>query len=104
MSKKLYVVWVGRKPGIYETWEDCKAQVDGYKGAKFKSFKKLEDAANAFKFGPEYVGGVIVTTDKEVYIEDKPEEDLPGWKPNSSYPKEAQTILEKIKENGQGNS
>ena len=41
---KYYVVVKGKKPGIYLTWEECKKQVDGYNGAKFKSFVTIEDA------------------------------------------------------------
>jgi ribonuclease HI len=37
-SKKYYVVHVGRQQGIYTTWADCKAQVDGFKGAIYKGF------------------------------------------------------------------
>lgn len=36
---KTYVVFVGRKVGIFDKWEDCKNQVDGFKGAIFKGFK-----------------------------------------------------------------
>jgi len=52
MSKskaKFYVVWVGVKPGIYESWAECKAQITGYQSAKYKSFKTLEEAERAFK-------------------------------------------------------
>ena len=30
---KFYVVWKGRKTGIFNTWEACSAQVSGYQGA-----------------------------------------------------------------------
>lgn len=44
-SKKVaYVVFVGRIPGIYETWEECNAQVHGYPGARFKGYTIYEDA------------------------------------------------------------
>ncbi len=43
-----YVVWNGKKPGVYETWEEAKMQVDGYSGARFRKFKTLEDALAAF--------------------------------------------------------
>lgn len=33
-----------KKPGIYNTWEECKAVVDGYPGAQYKSFKTREEA------------------------------------------------------------
>lgn len=32
---KYYGVWIGRNPGVYESWDDCKAQVDKYPNAKF---------------------------------------------------------------------
>ena len=35
---KYYAVKVGRVSGIYSSWDECKAQVDGYVGAIFKSF------------------------------------------------------------------
>ena len=41
---KYYAVKVGRTIGIYNTWEECKEQVDGFEGARYKSFSKLEDA------------------------------------------------------------
>ncbi len=37
-SKKYYIVHVGRQQGIYTTWANCKAQVDGFKGAIYKGF------------------------------------------------------------------
>ena len=43
-TKKFYGVQVGRQPGVYETWDDCKAQVDGFPGAKFKGFLIREEA------------------------------------------------------------
>lgn len=49
MSKKpkFYVVWRGRRPGIYGTWIDCAAQVNGYSGALYKAFDTLEMAQKA---------------------------------------------------------
>jgi len=47
-SKKYYVVWNGRQPGVYLTWDDCQAQVRGFEQAKFKSFDRLADAEAAF--------------------------------------------------------
>lgn len=44
MSKKYYAVKVGKVTGIYETWEECKSNVDGYPGALYKSFKNITDA------------------------------------------------------------
>lgn len=44
MAKKYYAVRIGKIPGIYFTWDDCKAVTDGYPGAKYKSFTSLEEA------------------------------------------------------------
>ena len=38
MAKKYYGVKVGRVPGVYENWNECEAQVKGFKGAEYKSF------------------------------------------------------------------
>jgi ribonuclease HI len=42
--KQYYAVRIGRKPGIYRTWDECKDQVDGYAKAQFKGFGSLEEA------------------------------------------------------------
>ena len=46
MAKKYYAVKNGRGglSGIYLTWEDCKAQVEGVPGVQHKSFSTLEEA------------------------------------------------------------
>ncbi len=44
MKKKYYAVKNGKKVGIFETWDECKEQVNGYSGAEYKSFVSLEDA------------------------------------------------------------
>ena len=44
---KYYAVRKGRQPGIYHTWDECSAQVNGYAGAVYKGFKSLAQA-NAF--------------------------------------------------------
>ena len=52
MAKKYYAVRVGKTPGIYLTWDDCKVMVDGYPGAKYKSFGSIAEA-EAFLEGVE---------------------------------------------------
>lgn len=44
MAKKYYAVKVGMTTGIFKTWEECKASVEGYPGALYKSFKNISDA------------------------------------------------------------
>lgn len=48
-KSKFYAVREGRKPGIYFNWDDCKAQVDQYPGAEFKSFHDLDGAYDYMK-------------------------------------------------------
>ena len=46
-----YAVRVGKTPGIYKTWEECKAQVIGYKGAIYKGFAEKQDAEDFLRGG-----------------------------------------------------
>lgn len=48
---KYYVVWVGKKTGVFTTWAECQAQVSGVKDSKFKSFETKQQAESAFKDG-----------------------------------------------------
>lgn len=48
---KYYVVWVGKKPGIYSNWTECQAQVNHYPEAKYKSFATKAEADAAYKAG-----------------------------------------------------
>lgn len=48
-KNKFYVVWNGRKTGIFTTWSECEKQVKGYPGARFKSFSTKEEAEAAYK-------------------------------------------------------
>lgn len=45
---RYYVVWVGREPGIYRDWERCRAQVDGFDGAQYRSFGSVAEAERAW--------------------------------------------------------
>ena len=47
-KEKFYVVWKGKRPGIYTSWDDCKAMIAGFKGAQYKSFKTFNEAKTAF--------------------------------------------------------
>ena len=50
MSKhKFYVVWKGRKPGIYSSWAEAEAQVKGALGAQYKGFGTRQEAEAAFR-------------------------------------------------------
>jgi ribonuclease HI len=56
-QKKYYVVWEGNDTGVFTSWDACKQAIDGYSGAKFKSFANLAQAEYAFEgVYEEYVG------------------------------------------------
>lgn len=56
-KKKYYVVWKGHKTGIFEKWDDCKAQIKDYQGAIYKSFETFDAAKKAFKGNyRDYIG------------------------------------------------
>ena len=50
-SSKFYVVWKGRRAGIFTTWAEASAQVNGFAGAQFKSFNTRAEAEAAFGMG-----------------------------------------------------
>ncbi len=72
-KKKFYVVWKGKKPGIYTSWNVCKRQIDGFEGAQYKSFLSLDEAEIAFsKKYEDYKGKntkkpILSKTEKEKY-------------------------------------
>lgn len=55
MGKKFYAVRKGELSGIYTTWDECKKQVQGFKGAEYKSFETLEDAKNYINIVPKEI-------------------------------------------------
>lgn len=50
---KFYAIKVGRKPGIYTSWSEAEAQVKGFSGAVYKSFKTNEEARNFINDSPK---------------------------------------------------
>jgi ribonuclease HI len=48
-KKKYYTVWKGHHTGVFETWDDCKAQTKDFQGAQYKSFLTIEAAKEALK-------------------------------------------------------
>ena len=57
MASKYYAVKKGKVPGIYLSWNDCKAMVDGYQEAVYKSFKTIEEAEK-FITGEKIISGL----------------------------------------------
>lgn len=57
-KKRFYVVWNGLVPGVYHTWDECQAQINGVKQALYKSFATLADAERAYSESPyKYIYG-----------------------------------------------
>jgi len=46
-KKKYYTIWKGHKTGVFESWNDCKAQIKNYEGAQYKSFPTFDAAKKA---------------------------------------------------------
>lgn len=43
-KKKIYAVRKGKTTGIFYSWDECSASVNGYPGAEYKSFTTKEEA------------------------------------------------------------
>ena len=90
-SKKYYVVWTGRQPGVYDDLNDAMEQVDDYPGASFKSYASAQEASDAFRKGTARsdrndVGGLLLNAQRHNIPEagkpdymQFPEIDLNGW-------------------------
>jgi ribonuclease HI len=48
-TKKYYVVWEGKETGVFSSWNIVKKLVQGYEGAKYKSFVSKVEADKAIK-------------------------------------------------------
>lgn len=58
---KFYVVWQGRKTGIFTDWATCKAQVEKFAGARYKSFPTRAEAEQAFGIAENSIKGSKLT-------------------------------------------
>ena len=65
MGKKYYAVKVGKTPGVYEEWAQCREMVEGFPGSQFKSFPTKEEAM-------EYLG----STNPDVSLDISPDTSL----------------------------
>lgn len=59
-KKHFYVVWVGKKPGIYKSWNECNKQIKNFPGAKYKGFVTEEMAKRAYENQSEFFGKKVV--------------------------------------------
>lgn len=59
-KKKYYVVWRGRKTGIFDSWKECNKQISSFPNAQYKSFQTIETARQAFLGNYQDYKGVSV--------------------------------------------
>ena len=60
MEKKWYVVYVGRVPGVYEHWEDCLKQVNGFEGNSYKWYKTKKEAEVQWRNNVMRTGYIVI--------------------------------------------
>ena len=56
---KYYVVWEGREPGVYDSWDECQQQVNGFPGARYKSYPSADAAVAAYRGKPSDQLGIM---------------------------------------------
>jgi ribonuclease HI len=64
-TSKFYVVWKGVKPGIYSSWDECKAQITAFQGAAYKGFPTFEEAKEAYDSAKNMIAGKGTNFKKE---------------------------------------
>lgn len=68
--KTWYGVWVGKNPGVYETWSECQEQTKGISGAKFRKIKanSRKEAEKQWEKGYENTDDSSPTIDETLNI------------------------------------
>ena len=78
-----YVVFKGRKSGVYKTWKETEALVNGFSGSRYQGFASIEEAKRAYRRFLD--DGKIVLKAKRKTKQKKPLKpnmenvDLPPW-------------------------
>jgi hypothetical protein len=80
-SMTWYVVYRGKKPGVYKTWASYSEQVNGYKKNSYKSFPCKEEVVASYL---EYMGCQDFRMDDKSTLPvvpiPKPDEKVPDWR------------------------
>ena len=71
-----YAVAKGYKTGIYKTWSECKAQVEGFPGPIYKKFASMNDAQTFLRGGGSLILGQLGICDVVVERRVERETDL----------------------------
>lgn len=69
---KFYVVWKGRKTGVFDSWQECEKQVKGFAGAEYKAFNTREEAEAAFRLKYDAFKGKVSSLGKWKQAETRP--------------------------------
>ena len=73
VKAKYYVVWKGRKTGIFSTWQECAAQVQGFVGAQYKSFASRSAAEQALREPYAARAGKTASTQERLFSAHPPD-------------------------------
>ena len=71
-KQKYYVVWKGRRRGIFTSWSECEAQVKGFTDAEYKAFDSPEEAQRAFAASYHDYRGKPASTQKWLFAPSPP--------------------------------
>ncbi len=71
-KQKFYVVWKGRKTGIFTSWPECEAQVKGFTDAQYKAFDSRAEAERAFAAKYADYEGKSASTQKWLFAPNPP--------------------------------
>lgn len=63
-KQKYYVVWKGRRTGVFTSWAECEKQVKGLVGAQYKAFESEAQAGAAYLANYEDYKGKSSTSGK----------------------------------------
>lgn len=73
---KYYGVWIGRKPGVYESWEECKSQIDKFPNAKYRKLQSTSYKEALVEFNKDLVITKLDTVEKSDVLKGKPVEKI----------------------------
>ena len=71
-SQKFYVVWKGRRRGIFTSWPECEAQVKGFVDAQYKAFDLRAEAERAFDSSYDDYKGKPASTQRWLFAPNPP--------------------------------
>ncbi len=71
-KNKYYVVWKGRRTGVFNSWTACEVQVKGFAGAQYKGFESRVEAERALAAGYAAYEGKPSSSQRWLFALEKP--------------------------------